>query len=1292
MPSSAEYQAWLDKNPDKKGTPDYDTIVYAYGKAKEREAKTPTPEPVIQDPNKPEGTRAVERLKANGVADNAILDWVEGQRYKANQAGKSDDQFKEEMFGIKPFDTKSLEDYFNKTLSEAKAARQGEGEPKPYTFADALDDGWGASVTGLASRQKLPETLPSGASTLETLGYGFGVALGDLPAMVAGFLAGGGPITGGAGAFALPAGIRAVYIDNLQNGEFKDPKDFLKRTRDIFLETSKAYVTGAVATATGRAVGAKLPVATTITGSTARTLAIGTTEALTATAVTGALEGQLPTTQDFFNSAAAVFAIGAIGYTAKQSPVVVKKIQNIYAKTGLHPKEVALDAQLNPEIRADLMSKDVDIPRAYQDAVDPMFAPAEKPAPAAVEPKSSFLSRMKKTISVRLNAAYAEIVDAFDPINTYVKEAERVLGKPLSSEQNPFKLARLSKGFVGKAQYYLNYGTFSYATLENKGKSFKDIVAKIADDGEMENFKEYIIAARGKELEDRGIQTGLGVDKIDETLARYGDKYKQAAQDLYDFQNTLTEYLRDSGILSQKAYDAMVASNKYYVPFHRLVGEESGMGTGGQGLETWNPIKAIKGSELEIIDPIESIIKNVYTYMALAEKNRAALAFVDLAERFTKGGFKHKFDDSSFTVLAIEKKRTPVKPIDVKDEEMVAFLKQQGMPDDIIDEIDTTGLTVFRAMREPVADNEIAVMRAGKREVYVLPPELAAAFKSTDLTTMSLLFQLTTLPAKLSRAGITLAPQFPATNWVRDQFDAYINSKTGYNPFVSAVSGLISLVKKDSYYKENLKAGGFQASLVSMDTNYIKNELFDVNNKHGIVGHAWNVVKSPLDYFRMLSQFSDEITRLGEAKRMSKQTEGLPSLKRSVEIGYASREVLPDLSQSGRNMALKKWAAHTAFLNASIQGLDRLTRQWRTNPGQTAMRAVTAITIPSVALWYVNHKDPRYVNAPDWQKNLFWLVPTDDWQPATEYDTNFPEYLQRNNNGVLEVNKGVVFKIPKPREYGIIFGSSVERLLDKLFIDDQEALSALDALMESITPPLIPTVVKPVWEETTNKSMFTGGPLVSPNVEAALPEVQYTNYTTELTKWFGSVLAQYPILYSSKPGAHTISPAVMENYVRQWTGTLGVMALKITDFALREAELLPDPPTPEYTLADIPVIQAFVVRNPSAQAGPIIRFHDGYAARQQIINTYQYYKNNDPAKLEAFFKKYPENVLANAVEVRDALNTHQTIIRNLWKNPKYNPTEKRQIIDSLYYAMIKMAREGNRQLSELDKAAAQNLP
>jgi hypothetical protein len=69
------------------------------------------------------------------------------------------------------------------------------------------------------------------------------------------------------------------------------------------------------------------------------------------------------------------------------------------------------------------------------------------------------------------------------------------------------------------------------------------------------------------------------------------------------------------------------------------------------------------------------------------------------------------------------------------------------------------------------------------------------------------------------------------------------------------------------------------------------------------------------------------------------------------------------------------------------------------------------VTLPSVLLWMANHDDPRYKDIPTWQKDLFWIVMTDEH----------------------------VYRIPKPFEIGVIFGSVPERMLDKFAADDPEA-------------------------------------------------------------------------------------------------------------------------------------------------------------------------------------------------------------------------------------------------------------
>lgn len=195
----------------------------------------------------------------------------------------------------------------------------------------AVESGFNMSVTGLAMRNKYDEYEPDG--TVEELAQMASTFVGDLPAIIGGYFAGGGQITGVAGAFALPMGIRKVYIDRLTKGEMDGPQDFVERMQGALLETSKGLVTGA---ATG-AVGRFAPYGFKTVG-----------EIATMTTVGSLLEGQVPSLKDFVN--AAMF-VGTLKGVAKAQMLTKDYMTNRYRKTGEHPYITAgkLNERIPPE-------------------------------------------------------------------------------------------------------------------------------------------------------------------------------------------------------------------------------------------------------------------------------------------------------------------------------------------------------------------------------------------------------------------------------------------------------------------------------------------------------------------------------------------------------------------------------------------------------------------------------------------------------------------------------------------------------------------------------------------------------------------------------------------------------------------------------------------------------------------------------------------------------------------------------------------------------------------------------
>lgn len=165
------------------------------------------------------------------------------------------------------------------------------------------------------------------------------------------------------------------------------------------------------------------------------------------------------------------------------------------------------------------------------------------------------------------------------------------------------------------------------------------------------------------------------------------------------------------------------------------------------------------------------------------------------------------------------------------------------------------------------------------------------------------------------------------------------------------------------------------------------------------------------------------------------------------------------------------------------------------------VKVMASITLPSVLLWWANHDDPRWAEIPRWQKDLFWIVMTDEH----------------------------AYRIPKLFEIGVLFGSVPERALEWLNENDPKAFADLGGTLgEAFTPGLLPNFAVRVVEQFANRSTFTGAPIIPFANEGLLPELQYSAHTTELGKALGRLVGYVPGMADSK----VASPAVLENYIR----------------------------------------------------------------------------------------------------------------------------------------------------------------
>jgi hypothetical protein len=435
----------------------------------------------------------------------------------------------------------------------------------------------------------------------------------------------------------------------------------------------------------------------------------------------------------------------------------------------------------------------------------------------------------------------------------------------------------------------------------------------------------------------------------------------------------------------------------------------------------------------------------------------------------------------------------------------------------------------------------------------------------------------------------------------------------------------------DDLYKEFKASGGENSFFVSLDREAVNLRARDMTG----IGNKIKYVKNPVEALRILSEFSEKGTRVGLYAKARKKGATIQ------EAMTEAREGTLDFGRIGTEKAMNQIIA---FWNANLQGTDKLFRE-RKN-GKAMMRAVMGITIPSIALWMLNHDDDRYKELPAWRKNFFWNIIIDDWP---------------------------IISIPKPFELGIIFGSLPERILDWIFLNDPESMKDIAvAVGEAATPGLIPTAALPIIEHITNYSFFRGQRLEPQSMENLPNWMRYGSGTTELAKKAGRLI--------------DVSPLKIENWVRDWTGSLGYSALSGFD-KLFMGDDIPDVGKNWYEIA--PGIKGFVSREPIGSGSKSVE--QFYENAKEVLSADAgakfLSKSADPEEFQKFAKKQRSQI-AVATGARKALDQMSMVRQNIQKiiNAKnVSSAEKRKQIDKLNELITKRAQAFNKVYDKIVK-------
>lgn len=497
------------------------------------------------------------------------------------------------------------------------------------------------------------------------------------------------------------------------------------------------------------------------------------------------------------------------------------------------------------------------------------------------------------------------------------------------------------------------------------------------------------------------------------------------------------------------------------------------------------------------------------------------------------------------------------------------------------------------------------------------------------------------IPSQWLRKLITASPVYAARQLIRDSTAAAVVSGAKITPIVSAVRRY----GRKSETQEKLDTRGITGGAVITGTSEDMSKII-----RDMMGGGNSAMRA-LSAFEAHTMESDATTRRAQYDSYIKQ--GLSEM----EATFMALESM-NFTRRGASPGVHMVGHLVPFFNAQIQGLDVL---WRAIKGDMPLNeqlklrqqfVSRGLVLASLAMAYAvaMDDDETYRNAtPEERANNFFV--------------RLP--------GVEEA-----VRIPVPFEIGYIFKSLPEAMVNGIMgtVSGDESLKAMNRILLNTipgggnllsvevgdavipTPFILPAAVKPVVEAATGTSLFTRRALESEAEKGVEAGRRTRENTSEIGKHLGELTG--------------MSPIVIENTVRGYTGSLGIAFMQMLNGLYPED----GPEKTAKRLSELPVL------------GPLFQPKDG---RQALDLVYDQLKKVEEKKatferlvaqgkraeaLEYLQKNTTEMAYAaTAGNARQQLGELAKAIRAVQASDR-PAQEKRQMVDRLKAVQIELAR------------------
>jgi len=668
--------------------------------------------------------------------------------------------------------------------------------------------------------------------------------------------------------------------------------------------------------------------------------------------------------------------------------------------------------------------------------------------------------------------------------------------------------------------------------------------------------------------------------------------YEQAAKEVGAWNKSIVNLGIDLGLFNEES--ASNWNTEWYLPLFRYFEEDIGKdvprGTRNyKSLAGQTGIKKLKGSKRPLDNMLDNLVRNALHIVSASLKNDAA----------------------TLTLSEAEKVKDPI-----------------------------TGKWLAERTKHPGPDS-LRIIKDGKDVHYNINNELLFNTLGQMNVTNDFAGLGLAIGAKNLFTVITTAnPLFKKRNLLKDTMNAAAQTEAGFNVFKNATGGW----KEISNNKADLLVSGAYMQfgyLRSDDPNYAQ-KLLTKEMRAGFIGQNprkhegyMNAVKKAVALGRgVWDRYQNWGDKAENANRAWVYKTHLDKGDSQTKAAFEAKDV-HDFTLHGGWRWVNLITSITPFANALLQGKYKMGRSLIKNPKPVVIVS-TAITIASLAEYFMYEDNEEWQRRQDWDKDGFWWIII----PGTDAH----------------------YRMPKPHELSIVANLTwrgVQMAKQKDPINGELFASALKSVLSrEFNMSLIPQVARPFVEVGFNENFFFDRPIEPyrfKNMTAKEKRDLYTSETmirmSEGFDWAGV----------------EVSPMQLSHIVNGYFGWVGEMAVHHADMIVSKDNDFPVRPASK--IMEHPILRRTFQTSPIRNTKAGTRFYERMQDIEQAYNDLQLSKKL--ADWDRYKEIYEEK--KDLLKWRDFIKKKQRIFNELNKRIRVirfdrtmSPENKRTRMDQLY--------------------------